>query len=709
MARSVGVSVENNFVNGLVTEATGLNFPENAVTETQNCVFDDNGVVSRRKGINFEQDFTNINLTSTGVAYTEYVWQSVAGNGNTTFYIQQIGTQVFIFRLDGDGIVSRSLIGQIDMNEHSLVDEDTLKEIPFQYSSGNGNLFIVGRYTHPIFVKHIIGTTFTVDRINIRTRDFIGLLGDVEFRPPNLSTIHFYNLKNQGWDPGRIGLFYSGSTVNFTPTEGLGLYPSNYDVWWLYKNAQGEFQPNLANLVDRGTSAAPKGRIILDEFYKDRSGVADLGGIAVESSGTERPSAVAFFAGRVFYSGVNKEGWISKIYFSNIIQSEEDYGKCYQKYDPTSEIAADLLPDDGGVITIPDAGTIYRLWSLDAALMVFASNGIWQITGSSGIGFTANDYTVKKISNIRCLSGLSFVDVGGVPLWWSEEGIHAVALNSAVGSTSIQTISDKKIKSLLDEITTDLKRYVKGAYNPNSKIVQWLYRTTPQIQNDNYSYDRILCLNTISGAFYTWTVDATETHLKGIGCISGGGSTFSEELVFDQDNEVVTVLDDESEPVDVTVNSTLESTAIQATFKYTVCVDTTYEQTTFAEEYDLNYIDWFDGDAPHLFESYFVSGYRLRGEAQRKFQSNYCTVFSDNTNPSAYFFQGIWDYSTSGNTGRWGSRQKIDFTASDYAYQKRRLKIRGHGIALQYRIESVANRPFDIIGWSVFESVNGGP
>lgn len=704
MARSVGVSVENNFVNGLVTEATGLNFPENAVTETQNCVFDEIGVVSRRKGINFEQDFTYINLTSTGVAYTEYVWQSVAGNGNTSFYIQQIGTQVFIFRLAGDGIVSRSLIGQIDMNAHSLTDPETLKSIPFQYASGNGNLFIVGRHTHPIYVKHIVGTTFTVDRIPIRTRDFVGVLGDVDFRPADLTPTHFYNLKNQGWDPGRIGSFKDGVVIFVTASEGLGVYPSNYDVWWLYKNADEVFQPNLANQIDRGTSAAPKGRIILDEFYRDRSAASDVGGIPVESSGIERPSSVAFFAGRVFYSGVNKEGWNSRIYFSQIIQSDEDYGKCYQKYDPTSEIAADLLADDGGVISIPDAGTIYKLWSLDAALIVFASNGVWQITGSSGIGFAANDYTLKKLSNIRTLSGLSFVDVGGVPLWWSEEGIHALALNSAVGSTSIQTLSDKKIKSLLDEITTDLKRYVKGAYNQNSKIVQWLYRTTPQVQNDNYSYDRILCLNTISGAFYTWTVDATETHLKGIGCVSGGGSTFTEEIVVDEDDEIVTVDGD-----DVTVDATIESTAIQATFKYTVCVDTTFDQTTFAEEYDLNYIDWFDGENPDSFESYFVSGYRLRGEAQRKFQSNYCTIFTDNTIPSAYFFQGIWDYATSGNTGRWGSRQRVSFTADDYTYKKRRLKVRGHGIALQYRVESVANRPFDIIGWSIFESVNGGP
>jgi hypothetical protein len=39
------VFVENSFINGLITEATGLNFPEKAVTETSDCIFDIDGSV----------------------------------------------------------------------------------------------------------------------------------------------------------------------------------------------------------------------------------------------------------------------------------------------------------------------------------------------------------------------------------------------------------------------------------------------------------------------------------------------------------------------------------------------------------------------------------------------------------------------------------------------------------------------------------------
>ncbi len=54
MPRSAAVTIENNFVNGLVTEATALNFPEAAATDTQNCVFNQDGSFTRRRGLEFE-------------------------------------------------------------------------------------------------------------------------------------------------------------------------------------------------------------------------------------------------------------------------------------------------------------------------------------------------------------------------------------------------------------------------------------------------------------------------------------------------------------------------------------------------------------------------------------------------------------------------------------------------------------------------------
>jgi hypothetical protein len=40
MPAQVLSTVENNFTKGFVTEFTGLNFPENAATDTDNCLYD---------------------------------------------------------------------------------------------------------------------------------------------------------------------------------------------------------------------------------------------------------------------------------------------------------------------------------------------------------------------------------------------------------------------------------------------------------------------------------------------------------------------------------------------------------------------------------------------------------------------------------------------------------------------------------------------
>ena len=57
MPLNVAAQLENNFTRGLITEATGLNFPENACTETYNCVFHENARVERRLGFDYEDGF----------------------------------------------------------------------------------------------------------------------------------------------------------------------------------------------------------------------------------------------------------------------------------------------------------------------------------------------------------------------------------------------------------------------------------------------------------------------------------------------------------------------------------------------------------------------------------------------------------------------------------------------------------------------------
>src|SRR5690606_10914411 len=112
-----------------------------------------------------------------------------------------------------------------------------------------------------------------------------------------------------------------------------------------------------------------------------------------------------------------------RILFTKVIEDRNDYNICYQTHDPTAEDISDLLDSDGGVINIPDAYGINRLYAYGASLLVFAENGIWVIKGVDDV-FKATEYSVSKISPIGLSNEKTFVSADGTPFWWSRSGIH---------------------------------------------------------------------------------------------------------------------------------------------------------------------------------------------------------------------------------------------------------------------------------------------
>lgn len=92
-----------------------------------------------------------------------------------------------------------------------------------------------------------------------------------------------------------------------------------------------------------------------------------------------------------------------------------------------------------------------------------------------------------------------------------------------------------------------------------------------------------------------------------------------------------------------------------------------------------------------------------------KFQPQYIQVFSrTNSAPFAYYIQGIWDYGNSPDSGKWGSSQYVENSQVLQDVVIRRHKIRGRGFTLQFKISSVGQQPFDIIGWSIVDTINTG-
>lgn len=756
-------STENKFTKGLVTEFTGLNFPENAATDTDNCTYDIIGRVNRRLGIDYEDNFELTEIEDEG-AINSFKWNNAGGDGLTEIVVLQSGNILHFYKSSDATATSplsaQILVSTIDISAFkspSNPNDPALKEC--QFTDGNGYLFVF----HPdceSFYCTYANDIVSGAAISVQIRDFVGIIEDGvpdNLRPATLSESHEYNLTNQGWTAGgpwqansttpvlvatgprtwtvpaglgatvgqHVKVYYTGGegfrpsgqvtmsgnvssyagtqiTISITSVDdtldnntfsewslqpltngyidawhaALGNYPSNSDVWWRFKNSAGVFSPatTFANItLDAGP--APKGRYILSAFTQQRSLASGSEGLT-DVTTTVRPRTGTWFQGRVWYAGADDSQeasgtakyytWTENIYFSQVVSTAEEFGKCYQTNDPTSETLFDILPTDGGVITIQGCGSIYKLFPIQNGMLVFAANGVWFITGSQGIGFSATDYTITRLSNVQSISSSSFVNVMGLPYFWNEEGIYKVAPQQGGGLT-VEPITVDTILSFYNDIPLNSKKYVKGAYHPIEYVIQWTYKSDEETDIvSRYDFDKILNYQVYNKAFYPYTVEGTPS-IHGIQYVAGPGGT------------------DNPDPV----------------FKY-IC-STPDDEFTFADEHDEDYVDWFSyDDEGENYTSYFITGYKVHGEALRKFGIQYLAMLSNSAEANAFTVQGIWDYNTDTNSGKFTVPQVINNTAGP-SVRIRRVKIRGRGYVLQFKVNSIDGRPFDIIGWSMIE------
>lgn len=705
MSQELGVVVENNFINGLVTEATALNFPDNAVTETMDCEFGLDGSVYRRPGFDLEDNYETKTINRENVVVSTYLWTNVAGNGQVTVLVVQVGDTLYFYETDGTGIFSTGAqTTKITLTPVSGAPIITTTEC--QFSDGNGYLFVTHPYCDPIRVSYDVEAHLAEGTVlNLKIRDFEGALADpyeVDFRPTSdlisLNKSHKYNLYNQGWNTANLTAWDTAQTT----------MPSNADVMWRFKDSSDNFDattPSIAR-VNSGNTPAPKGHFILNLSNQDRTAASTVSDVTPTTTSFQRPAISAFFTGRVFYSGINYVGFNSNIYFTQIVENLDQYERCYQVNDPTSETLFDLLPTDGGVIYIPEAGSIYKLFTMPGGLCVFAANGIWFITGSQGIGFTANDYSVQKIANVSTLSSNSFVNIQGFPCWWNSEGIYILSGQGNIPQA--QNLTYNKIQTFYDQIPVSSKRYARGFYQPLSGIIRWIYRSevTSSI-TQQYEYDRFLVFNTKTNAFYPGTISDSDVKVNSI--VSTELITRPIDVLNVVDSSGDQVIDSLGNTVIAFTNSGSDSLSFD---KYLV----SYKEGgsykfTFADKQNEEYLDWMSYNGQGVnYLSYFITGFKLRGQGIRRMQANWVRVFSRITDPVSFFFQGIWDFAKTGaGTGRWSTNQLVEHSDTNYNTSSKRLKVRGHGEALQFRVSSLEGKSFDIIGWSSLQSTNQQP
>jgi hypothetical protein len=394
-------------------------------------------------------------------------------------------------------------------------------------------------------------------------------------------------------------------------------------------------------------------------------------------STTKRPASVAFYSGRLFYAGIEAFSLNNTIFFTPILEKTSQYGECYQLNDPTGEFFFDLLPSDGGTIVIPEMGKVTRLVNCKNALIVVATNGVWSIQGSAGNFFRANDYQIKKITTIGSTSPLSFVDNQGLPVWWGQEGIFSLKFDQSYDAFNLEYLSVGIVDIFFNNIPIENRKYVKGVYSPTDYLIFWMFYDG-ELGTEKYVYNRALVYDARVKAYYPWTFTSP------VGTLDLRGLLY------------------------VQAADRIDTPGVKYLVTYEDTIDT--DILTFAELNDTVHRDWFtfddeveDIDGAQEYDSYFIAGYYIPGEAQRFSQAGYVSTLCEQQDADdSCFVQGVYDFAVNGNSGKWSQRQEIytDFM-EDRLLTWRKIKLRGKGRSIQLRYSSNGTKPFTIIGWSV--------
>lgn len=197
----------------------------------------------------------------------------------------------------------------------------------------------------------------------------------------------------------------------------------------------------------------------------------------------KNPTSCASAFGRFFYAIE------STVYFSRVLVTAKEAGRCYQVNDPISEDIPDILDTDGGYIPLDDTLSIQAIRPFRSGILVFATNGVWYIYNPDG-GFKATAFNVTKVTERGIESPRSPVEAEGAMYYFSGSGIIQIMadeFDNLIGKDITET-------SIRDYYLDNFKgKNSYGAYNEKDKQIVWW---NPDAES------RGLILDVTLGAFY---------------------------------------------------------------------------------------------------------------------------------------------------------------------------------------------------------------
>jgi len=712
------------FVKGIVTEASPLTFPENASVDERNFILERDGSRRRRLGMDFEEGYAegsalpNATLEDLAVATSE--WKGVANDATVNFAVVQAGTTLYFYDLSTTAISANIKNFTVDLNVHKTAYAVNIGSQPVSTSVGKGVLFVASNEIDPFYLEYDATLdAITATPIVIEVRDFLGVDDNlaVDNRPAVTTAAHTYNLYNQGWTATDIATYLAAQSVN----------PSNSDIAELGKDSDDVFTPALLDKQYFGNTPAPKGHFIIEPFERIRTGVPN-------ETDEGRPEAVSFYAGRVWYSGIhskpsgNAPSISGSVYYSQSLTSLDKAGYCHQEADPTSENISELVDTDGGVIEIPEAGHILKLVPLRDSLVIFADNGVWQISGG-GVAFTGTNFQVDKLTTVGATNAGGIIPVEAVVVYWTTSGIYILEAQTATHILGARSLSEESIETLYNAIPNVAKLNVIGSYDTTAKRISWLYNDTAGYDGVayRYRYNKELILDGVLQAFYIHEI----SDLASLSPYVAGVVSSPELLVGDTPYQVQeNGVDVQASGVDVEI--TIKSPVRGALSTKYLCINpsATTSTITWGEYSNTSFLDWEQADSVGItFLSYLITGYELFQDISREKYVPYITChFSrtetgfvtnaqgglDPNNPSGCYLQAQWEWSNSAAGGRWGTAQQVyrlprlyipsgagDLFDDGFSVCTTKSKLRGRGIAVSLYFYSETRKDCHILGWSM--------
>lgn len=583
MARAAQQKVYADFRQGFVTVANPLAYPEGSVKDIENFDIKDNGTLATRPGLIQESNArlnTGKSLNSIGqVAMSLHVWDNVDNRGEDKLAVIQVADKLYLYKMLNNGIDMSSQEGLIDLPIPS-----SGHNIEISATSGNGWLFIAHPNMRPQALKKEEGG-FVLEDIVIKIRDMSLWRGSDDnqtgFTSATLFPHHEYNLRNAGWprsamvsktsnaDDGVI----SSDPVTYTKTK-LGKYPRISIPFHAARAGGGDtllkqtaFNPwAIENDSYFGDSKPPVGRYIVDaeDWQRRGEGKGDTGTLTKKYSWTNYPSSVEFYAGRVWYSGAKgykeaKDGpsqyekkddlnTSNTLYFSQQLDIDlNKVGLCYQENDPTAEDINQLLPTDGGTVSIRGAGEIFAIKAYRTSLLVFSNQGIWAVTGLDGNSFKADSSSINKISNIGPVSKEAISLTSDSIFFAADDAIYVVVQDDVTGLPSVQDMSSGLIKDFYNELSNSQKSSAKLSFDPSRRLFYMFYQDTEDTVEDTVfiPHNKVLVFNQDLGCYYKYNIDSYDNFIVSTLFYNKDNLTTVEQVV-DIDGEAVTL---DGEPV----------------------------------------------------------------------------------------------------------------------------------------------------------------